>query len=139
MTRSIEVSNGVRRERWISRRVSELIFMGVIKVAKESGEWLMAVIYRQRTHLKIGIGGEAVVDAGGRLAESGGGVAFGEPAGEFGAETRLMLDEFVMSCFGEMDLGWAREERGARLPMAAITRGESRRHSTSRRSVGMPR
>jgi hypothetical protein len=64
--------------------------------------------------LEVGVGGEAVIDAGGRLAERGGGVAFGEPGREFGAEARLMLDEFVVSCFGEMDLSGARR-RGSEV------------------------
>ena len=46
----------------------------------------------QRYRLEVGPGGEAVVDAGGSDAEGGGGVAFGEPAGEFGADAGLEVD-----------------------------------------------
>ena len=68
--------------------------------------------------LKIGVGREAVVNARGSGADSGGGVAFGEPVCEFGTDARLKIDQLgvararglVLSCrcgeygIGEMDV-----------------------------------
>jgi len=43
--------------------------------------------------LEVGPGGEAVVGAGGSEANSGGGVAFGEPLGELAADAGLEIDD----------------------------------------------
>lgn len=42
---------------------------------------------------EVGVGEKAIVSRGGGEADSGGGVAFREPVGEFDAETRLAFDE----------------------------------------------
>ena len=50
---------------------------------------------RSLQELEIGEGGEAVVYTGEGGADAGGGVAFGEPVGEFGAEAGLQFDQGV--------------------------------------------
>lgn len=62
--------------------------------------------------LEVGVGGEAVVDAGASGADTEDGVAFGEPAGESLADAGLDFDDFVgiggfpiLEFGGEMDVG----------------------------------
>jgi hypothetical protein len=62
--------------------------------------------------LEVGVGGEAVVDAGTSGADTEDGVAFGKPVGEFLADAGLDFDDFVgiglfpiLEFGGEMDVG----------------------------------
>lgn len=47
-----------------------------------------------RTGLEVGVGGKAIVGAGGSETDTGSGVAFGEPVGEFVANAGLEFDEW---------------------------------------------
>jgi len=96
--------------------------------------------------LEIGPRGEAVVDAGGGEADGGGGVAFGEPLGEFGADAGLEIDKrgpaFAQATAGRVAWRYGRSgrrRRRRRNPRPILRNrgwGTRRRRKTRRKMDG---